>query len=56
MFPISNDDYKKVLRLLKTLSRIQAGNLREKEGRRQAHLLLRKWERKTISKGVSTER
>lgn len=45
MITISNGDYKKVMRLLKSFVRTSGASLREIEERRQAGLLLRKWEK-----------
>lgn len=46
MITISNGDYKKATRLLRAFSQTEATNLKGKEQRRQAWLLLRKWEKR----------
>ena len=45
MRTISNEDYARAIRLLRSFSRTDAITLREFEERRQARRLLRKWER-----------
>ena len=54
MKQISDSDYGKMLRLLKAFSTSQAVTLREQEERRQAKLLLRKWEKRNPPKGRPT--
>ena len=56
MIPLSNEDFKKAVRLLKVLASSSGATLGEAEARRKARLLLRKWERKTVSKGISPKR
>lgn len=46
MIPISNEDYRKAVRLLHSFSQSKCTTLREKEERRQAVLLVRKWEKR----------
>ena len=53
MISISNDDYMKVMRLLRGLVGRDCRTVREAEDRRKACLLLRKWERKNQKKSVS---
>lgn len=56
MVPLSNDDFKKAVRLLKFLASRRGDTLREREAGRLATLLVRKLERKTASKGVFHKR
>ena len=56
MISLSNEDFKKAVRLLKVLASSSGATLGEAEARRKARLLLRKWERKADSKGVSPKR
>lgn len=46
MIPLSNEDFKKAVRLLKVLASLSGATLGEAEARRKARLLLRKLERK----------
>ena len=46
MIPIANSDFVKVKRLLHALCMVAPATLRGYEDRRQALLLLRKWERR----------
>ena len=45
MISISNEDYKKAVSLLTRFSKSEGTTTRDKELRRQAKVLLRKWER-----------
>ena len=45
MIPISNEDYKKAVSLLTRFSKSEGATTKDKELRRQARVLLRKWER-----------
>ena len=46
MISISNSDYAKAMRLLRSFARSKGENLRANEERRQAYLLVKKWDRK----------
>ena len=50
MVPLSNEDFKKAVRLLSFLASLGGDTLREREERRRARLLLRKWEKKLKKK------
>lgn len=50
MISLSNDDFKKTVRLLRILASNKGGTLRERESGRLAALLIRKLERKLIRK------
>ena len=57
MISLSNEDFKKAVRLLKVLASSSGANIQEAEAGRKARLLLRKWERKkTAYKNVSPKR
>ena len=56
MISLSNDDFKKAVRLLKVLALASGLKNPGPEDSRKARLLLRKWERKTTPKGVSPKR
>ena len=47
MYKISNTDFERALRLLRSFAATKGGTLREQEERRKAKLLIRKLERKT---------
>lgn len=46
MIPISNTDFKAILRLLEAYSHTKGGSIREKENARKAALLTRKLKRR----------
>lgn len=46
MISLSNEDFRKAVRLLKVLASSNGATSQEAEDRRKARLLLRKWERK----------
>lgn len=52
MKQISDSDFRKAQRLLASFVASKAVNLRQQEERRQAILLLRKWERKEAAKKI----
>lgn len=55
MIPISNEDYKKAVSLLTRFSNSHATTTKDKELRRQAKVLLRKWERVGKRRLLKTE-
>ena len=48
MIPVSNSDFARAMRLLRSLALSDGRNRRESEDRRLARLLVRKWEQKHI--------
>ena len=50
MIAISNEDYQRAVRLLKTLVVLRPLSRRDEEAQRQARLLLKKWNRKNSKK------
>ena len=46
MIALSNEDYSRVVRLLKTLVGLNPLSRRDSEAQRQAHLLLKRWQKR----------
>ena len=55
MISISNEDYSRVIRLLKTLVAPPQSGTKVSEAKRQAYLLLKKWNKKTKNRQWKTE-